>query len=80
MLHGIETSETNPPYSIAAAEKALLDTIYIGTRKGRRFAALPELNGAALSRTKLKRMFRRQGYPARIAGAMERRLRDLALW
>ena len=44
MAGGIEVSDTNPPYPVATAEKALLDTLYIATRRGKRFARLPELN------------------------------------
>jgi hypothetical protein len=41
-------------YQIACAEKALLDTLYIATRKGTRFASLPELD---LSENFSKEMF-----------------------
>lgn len=44
MREGIVWSETKLPYQIATAEKALMDTLYISTRKNRRFAALPELD------------------------------------
>lgn len=44
MKAGINWSD-NPhcPYRLASAEKALLDTLYISTRKSRRFVALPEI-------------------------------------
>lgn len=48
MAGGIEVSDTNPPYPVAMAEKALLDTLYIATRRGKRFARLPELNLEAI--------------------------------
>jgi hypothetical protein len=51
MVEGIET--TDPPYGIATAEKALLDTLYIATRKGRRFARLPELELVDIKRKQL---------------------------
>ena len=44
MQAGIEWSATVLPYRMAQAEKALLDVRYIATRKGRRFASLPELD------------------------------------
>lgn len=43
MTDGIEWSEAKIPYRMATAEKALVDTLYLSTRKGRRFAQLPEL-------------------------------------
>jgi predicted transcriptional regulator of viral defense system len=44
MRQGIEWSDTRIPYRIATADKALLDTIYISLRRGRRFRSLPELD------------------------------------
>lgn len=44
MRRGIEWSETRIPYRIATADKALLDTLYISLRRGRRFRSLPELD------------------------------------
>ena len=44
MRQGIDWSDTRLPYLIATPEKALLDTLYVSTRKNRRFARLPELD------------------------------------
>lgn len=45
-LDGIDWSPSNSKtsYLIASAEKALLDTLYLSTRKGNRFSSLPELD------------------------------------
>jgi len=43
MQQGVSWSETHLPWLLAGAEKALLDALYIATRKGRRFSVLPEL-------------------------------------
>ena len=43
MQQGIDWSETRCPYRIASSEKALLDILYLSTRKGRRFISLPEI-------------------------------------
>lgn len=40
---GIDETNTKASYLIASPEKALLDTLYISTRKNNRFASLPEL-------------------------------------
>lgn len=44
MKQGMDWSDTRLPYLIATPEKALLDTLYLSTRKNRRFARLPELD------------------------------------
>jgi len=44
MKQGVDWSESRLPYLVASAEKALLDTLYLATRKNRRFARLPELD------------------------------------
>ena len=44
MAQGADWSESQLPYLIASAEKALLDTLYLATRKNRRFARMPELD------------------------------------
>lgn len=43
MQEGINWSETKLNFPIAIPEKALLDTFYIATRRGRRFGSLPKL-------------------------------------
>lgn len=44
MRDGIEWTETHVPYRLATPEKALLDTLYLSTRRRRRFSSLPELD------------------------------------
>jgi predicted transcriptional regulator of viral defense system len=44
MTQGVDWSETRLPYLVASAEKALLDTLYLATRKNRRFARMPEID------------------------------------
>jgi predicted transcriptional regulator of viral defense system len=52
MTDGVVWADTRVPYRLATAEKALLDTLYISTRKGGRFRSLPELD---LSRARFGR-------------------------
>lgn len=59
---------------MASGEKALLDTFYISTRRGRRFASLPELDLSVLGLLKPEELFIAQGYSARIANAVIRHL------
>lgn len=43
MIKGVAWSDVACPYRMALPEKALFDTLYLATRKGNRFASLPEL-------------------------------------
>ncbi len=43
MVEGVEWRDAPLPFRLAAPEKALLDTLYLSTRRGRRFRALPEV-------------------------------------
>ncbi len=52
MGDGVEWRDAPLPFRLASPEKALLDTLYLSTRRGRRFAALPEIE--------LPRSFRRR--------------------
>ena len=54
MNKGIEWSNSKSNYLIAGAEKALLDTLYISTRKGQRFSSLPEIDLEVLDMKYLK--------------------------
>jgi predicted transcriptional regulator of viral defense system len=74
MRDGIGWIDTHQPYLIASAEKALLDTLYIATRKNRRFAKLPELDlGHPFRRRDFERLLRQSGYPVRIRSAITSR-------
>ena len=43
MNEGVEWSDAPSPFRLASPEKALLDTFYLSTRRGRRFKVLPEI-------------------------------------
>lgn len=77
MLEGIGASATVPPYNIATAAKALLDTLYIATRKGRRFTSLPEVDMSAVDEAQLRRLLDRQVRAMPIRRAIEGRLAAL---
>ena len=78
MLEGIDTSATDPTYFVANAAKALLDTLYIATRKGLRFASLPEVDIHEAHARELRRLLDRQVRAAPIRRAIEARLERLA--
>lgn len=80
MRSGIAWSETRQPYPLATMEKALLDVLYISTRKNRRFASLPELylTDSGFDPLQFERLLRETPYPVRIRSAIEMRWRALA--
>lgn len=75
MQNGTEWSDTHQRYRIATKEKALLDVLYLPTRKNRRFASLPELDlaGSGFKRREFERLFRELPYPIRVRSAMQQR-------
>ena len=78
MAEGIEMSETEPPYAIATAEKALLDTFYIATRRGKRYQRLPELDLADFDGRVFSELLHRQVTAEPIRSAIAARLAGLA--
>lgn len=78
MAEGIEMSETEPPYAIATAEKALLDTFYIATRRGNRYQRLPELDLSEVDKRVLTELLERQVTARPIRQAIITRLAGLA--
>jgi hypothetical protein len=53
MRDGIQVHEGKNSYNVATPEKALLDTLYISTRRGRRFRQFPEIEWSKLRKKKL---------------------------
>ncbi|MGK0223577.1 MAG: putative transcriptional regulator of viral defense system [Limisphaerales bacterium] len=73
MRDGAEWSESRLSYLIATAEKALVDTLYLSTRKSRRFARLPELDLAhsEFRQREFKRLLKQLPIPLRVLSAIE---------
>jgi hypothetical protein len=65
-------------FLIASAEKALVDALYISTRKGRRFGSFPELELGSRFSIRRAREWVRLISDARIRGIVSARLE--ALW
>jgi hypothetical protein len=76
MQVGVVWSETHLPYLIATPEKALIDTLYISTRKNRRFMSLPELelDHTAFREAEFEKLLMQTSIPPRIASAMRARV------
>lgn len=58
---------------MASAEKALLDTFYITTRKGRRFSRLPELDLSDFSEALFPKLLDEQVQMAQIKESISKR-------
>jgi predicted transcriptional regulator of viral defense system len=75
MTQGAQWSESHLPYLIASPEKALLDTLYLSTRKNRRFAHLPELDvtRSGFQPREFDRLMNQLPIPSRVLSAMRSR-------
>ena len=69
MKQGTQWSDTRLPYLMATAEKALIDTLYLSTRKSRRFACLPEVDirQTAFRKREFERLLNQSPIPPRIS-------------
>jgi len=79
MQEGMVWSETQIPYLMATPEKALLDTLYLATRKGKRFNRLPELSFSKelFSKKVFTHLLESATLPERIRSAMQNRAAEL---
>lgn len=61
MNDGIAWHDAPAPFRVAGPEKALVDTFYLATRKGRRFRVLPEIElPRSFRKSELRRLVREQ--------------------
>lgn len=61
MRDGVDWRDAPLPFRLASPEKALLDTLYLSTRRGRRFGAMPEIEiPAAFRRREFARLVKAQ--------------------
>ncbi len=66
----LEWSETPVPYLRATPEQAPFDTFYIATRKGKRFARLPEIDFNCFKQKELEKIPRLLPVPNPIRNAI----------
>ena len=79
---GVSWSDTAQPYRIATCEKALIDTFYLATRKGKRFSSLPELDFSVCDNNKFFRTLEQLaevGLELRLKNSIVRRYQELKL-
>jgi len=81
MQQGIIWTETQLPYLQATPEKALLDVLYIATRKNRRFVRLPELTLTAdvFNKKTFGQLFENLPLSKRILNAMKQRAEEIGV-
>jgi len=74
-------SETQLPYLLATAEKALLDVLYISTRKNKRFIRLPELTLTSdlFNKRTFKKLFKQLPLSIRLLNAVQLRAEELGV-
>jgi len=77
MRSGIDFAGKHTPYLLARPEKALLDTLYVATRRGRRFSRLPETDLSVISPTRFRSLLAEQVAAPAIRSAIERRFTAL---
>ena len=75
MKQGTIWSDTHLPYLMATTEKALIDTLYLSTRKNRRFARLPEVDirQTTFRKHEFERLLNQLPIPLRISAAIRTR-------
>ncbi|MDT8317565.1 MAG: hypothetical protein RQ824_06180 [bacterium] len=81
MQKHLRWSETELPYVLATAEKALIDVLYISTRKNRRFIRMPELTLTSdlINKRAFRKLFKELPLSTRILNAMRLRAEELGV-
>jgi predicted transcriptional regulator of viral defense system len=79
MLDGVVWSDTKLPFRMATPEKALLDVFYLSTRKGKRFASLPELDlqESGFKKKLFLKLLKNQNFPIPIHRAIQERFEKI---
>jgi len=79
LFDGFDWNNKRKVFLLATPEKALMDTLYLSSRKGRRFRFLPELDPSAdLDPGAIRSWIERIGDPA-IQGSVRKRAAELGL-
>lgn len=74
---GIEWTSHQHPYAMATPEKALLDCLYISSKKGKRFKHFPELELEYLSPPKLKKLLKEHHFNLSLENYLQERFKQL---
>lgn len=79
MKVGIQWFDGEVQYGLASLEKALLDCLYISSRKGKRFSHFPELNFENFSQKKFDRLLKEHPIAHPIKIVISKRLNKLRI-
>lgn len=74
---GVKWLESKMPYAMATAEKALLDCLYLSTRKGNRFSHFPELDLSNIYKLKFMKLLKEHLFSKPIHTAIEEKFMEL---
>ncbi len=77
MQQGINWFSGEVSYGMATAEKALLDCLYIGTRKGKKFRNFPELDLSSIRKNKFNQLVKIHEFPEAIESNIIERFEKL---
>jgi predicted transcriptional regulator of viral defense system len=75
MMYGVEWKET---FALASAEKALLDCIYLSSRRGRRFYHLPEIDLSEINKKKFGMLVKKHEFIKPIEVFVLERFKEIA--
>lgn len=65
-------------FAMACAEKALIDCLYVSSRKGKRFYHMSEIDLSALSPTKLKKLLKQHPFSKPISTFVNKRIVEIS--
>lgn len=78
MQLGIEWFNQDVVYGLATAEKALLDCLYISTRRGKKFKNFPELDLSIIKPARFLKLLKQHKLPIRIENHIKEKFKELS--
>jgi predicted transcriptional regulator of viral defense system len=77
MQSGIQWLNQDVTYGLATAEKALIDCLYISSRRGRKFKDFPELDLSNINQAQFLKLLKQHEFPKRIENHIRQRFKEL---
>jgi predicted transcriptional regulator of viral defense system len=77
MMTGVKWFEGKVNYRLASAEKALLDCLYLSTRKGNRFSSFPEMDLSKIKMSTFNKILNEQIKSKKIKNAVAKKFNEL---
>lgn len=81
MTEGVEWTVIPQPFRMATPERALLDALYLSTRKGKRFSSFPELDfkGSHFKEKSFRKLLKSQKFPTPIHLSIQEKFENLLI-